>query len=175
MLNDLGFDDYIASYPNFPRDGVLFRDIGPLLASSKAMQRAIDAFAEKLSEYKVDLIAGIESRGFLFSTLLASRLEVGSIMIRKPGKLPGKLIRRTYDLEYGSAELVIQETAPVSGRSVVIVDDLLATGGTLLAAKSLLVSCDAEVPVCLVAVELSAMFGRKKIGCEVFALKTYEK
>ena len=102
------------------------------------MNCAIDQLAAQVAGLELDLVAGIESRGFLFSTPLAARLGIGSMMIRKPGKLPGNLVHESYDLEYGSAELTIQADAPVAGRSVLLVDDLMATGGTMMAAKSLL-------------------------------------
>jgi adenine phosphoribosyltransferase len=172
-MSDIDFGDFIASYPNFPKDGVLFRDVSPLLASPVAMKNAMDVLIEALPT-TVDLIAGIESRGFLFSTLLAARLNIGSLMIRKPGKLPGALVRQQYELEYGSAELAMQKSAPVSGCSVVIVDDLLATGGTLAAAKTLLLSCGANVLACAVVVELLGLGGRAKVGGEIVALKSYD-
>jgi adenine phosphoribosyltransferase len=121
------------------------------------------------------LIAGIESRGFLFSTLLASRLNIGSLMVRKPGKLPGKLVRAGYDLEYGTAELTIQQDAPIEGRSVLIIDDLLATGGTMIAAKTLLESCGAIVPACAVVIELVALAGRAKLDVPLVTLKAYDE
>ena len=99
-VGSIDFGDYIANYPDFPKAGILFRDISPLLASAEGMAQAVDQFAAQLSGFDIDLIAGIESRGFLFSTLLASRLNIGSMMVRKPGKLPGKLVRAGYDLEY---------------------------------------------------------------------------
>ena len=172
-MSDIDFGDFIASYPNFPKDGVLFRDVSPLLVSPVAMKNAMDVLIEALPT-TVDLIAGIESRGFLFSTLLAARLNIGSLMIRKLGKLPGALVRQQYELEYGSAELAMQKSAPVSGCSVVIVDDLLATGGTLAAAKTLLLSCGANVLACAVVVELLGLGGRAKVGGEIVALKSYD-
>ena len=95
----VNFDPYIASYPDFPKPGILFRDISPLLASPEGMAQAVDVFESRLQDFKVDVVAGIESRGFLFSTLIAARLGIGSLMIRKPGKLPGELINARYDLE----------------------------------------------------------------------------
>ena len=173
-VGSVDFGDYIASYPNFPKAGILFRDISPLLASAEGMAQAVDQFAAQLSGFEIDLIAGIESRGFLFSTLLASRLNIGSMMARKPGKLPGKLLRAGYDLEYGTAELTIQQDAPIQGRSVLIIDDLLATGGTMVAAKTLLESCGAIVPACAVVIELAALGGRAALDMPLIALKTYD-
>ena len=171
---EIDFGDYIASYANFPIKDILFRDISPLLASPTGMALALDAFTVRLADFEIDLIAGIESRGFLFSTLLASRLGIGSMMIRKPGKLPGTLIRTSYALEYGVGELAMQETAPVSGRSVLIIDDLLATGGTAVAAKSLLISAGARVPACAVVVELAGLGGSAALGVPIVALKRYD-
>jgi adenine phosphoribosyltransferase len=170
----IDFGEYIASYPDFPKPGILFRDISPLLASAAGMNHAIDQFAAQLSAFDIGLIAGIESRGFLFSTLLASRLNIGSMMVRKPGKLPGKLVRAGYDLEYGTAELTIQQDAPVKGRQLVLIDDLLATGGTMIAAKSLLESCGAIVPACAVVIELAALGGRARLNTPLIALKSYD-
>ncbi|MDB3880333.1 adenine phosphoribosyltransferase [Alphaproteobacteria bacterium] len=173
-VDSVDFGEYIASYPDFPKAGILFRDISPLLASAKGMVQAIDQFAAQLSDFNIDLIAGIEARGFLFSTLLASRLNIGSMMVRKPGKLPGKLVRTGYDLEYGTAELTIQQDVSIEGRSVLIIDDLLATGGTMVAAKTLLESCGAIVPVCAVVIELVALGGRAALGMPLITLKAYD-
>jgi adenine phosphoribosyltransferase len=170
----IDFGDYIASYPDFPKAGILFRDISPLLASAEGMAQAIDRFTAQLSDFDIDLIAGIESRGFLFSTLLASRLNIGSLMVRKPGKLPGRLVQAGYDLEYGTAELTIQKDAPIEGRSVLIIDDLLATGGTMVAAKTLLESCGAIVPACAVVIELVALGGRAALDKPLITLKGYD-
>jgi adenine phosphoribosyltransferase len=173
-VGSIDFGDYIVSYPDFPKTGILFRDIRPLLASSEGMAQAVDQFAAQLSGFDIDLIAGIESRGFLFSTLLASRLNIGSMMVRKPGKLPGTLVRAGYDLEYGTAELTVQQDAPIHGRSVLIIDDLLATGGTMLAAKTLLESCGAIVPAGAVVIELVALGGRAALDMPLITLKAYD-
>ncbi len=169
------FDKYITSYPDFPRQGILFRDISPLLASARGMNCAIDQLASQAAGFAPDLVAGIESRGFLFSTLLAARLGIGSMMIRKPGKLPGDLVDETYDLEYGSAVLTMQVDAPVAGRSVLLIDDLLATGGTMVAAKSLLIGCGAVVPACVVIIELAALGGRALLEVPLIALQVYDE
>jgi len=173
QASPIEFDRYITTYPNFPKPGILFRDISPLLASARGMQCAIDQLASQVAGLSPDLVAGIESRGFLFSTLLAARLGVGSMMIRKPGKLPGNLVDKTYDLEYGSAALTMQADAPVADRSVLLIDDLLATGGTMAAAKSLLRHCGAVVPACAVIVELAGLGGRALLDIPVIALKVY--
>ena len=168
------FDKYITVYPDFPRPGILFRDISPLLASATGMNCAIEQLASQVAGLTPDLVAGIESRGFLFSTVLAARLGIGSMMIRKPGKLPGKLVEETYDLEYGSAALNIQADASVGGQSVLLIDDLLATGGTMVAAKSLLRGRGAVVPACVVIVELAALGGRALLDVPLIALQIYD-
>ncbi|MDC1051283.1 adenine phosphoribosyltransferase [bacterium] len=173
-VGSIDIGNYITSYPDFPKAGILFRDISPLLASAEGMAQAIDQFAAQLSLVDIDLIAGIESRGFLFSTLLASRLNIGSMMLRRPGKLPGKLLRAGYDLEYGTAELTIQQDASIQGQSVLIIDDLLATGGTMIAAKTLLVSCGAIVPACAVVIELVKLGGRAALDMPIITLKAYD-
>ena len=169
-----GLDNYIAAYPDFPKPGILFRDITPLLASPKAMSLVTDAFAAALVDTPVDVVAGIESRGFLFSTLLAARLGIGSMMIRKPGKLPGDLIKVSYDLEYGQSDLTMQKDAPVAGRSVLLIDDLLATGGTVAAARQLIESGGGTVSAAAVVIELTALGGRAAVGVPVVALQSYD-
>ena len=175
QASSIDFDKYITTYPDFPKPGILFRDISPLLASARGMNCAIQQLTSQVAGWEPDLVAGIESRGFLFSTLLAARLGIGSMMIRKPGKLPGKLVHETYDLEYGSAALTMQAHAPVAGRSVLLIDDLLATGGTMLAAKSLLQGCGAVVPACVVIIELAALGGRALLDMPLIALQVYDE
>lgn len=168
------FNNYISAYEDFPKSGILFRDISPLLASPEAMHAAVERFTNQLSDFNADIIVGIESRGFLFSTLLAYRLGVGSIMIRKQGKLPGALIKQDYALEYGEATLEMQDSAQIRGKSMILIDDLLATGGTLVAAKSLLEQCGAVVAACAVVVELKALHGRKAVGLPIVSLQSYD-
>ena len=174
IASPTNFDIYIATYPDFPKPGILFRDISPLLASPDAMSLAMDTFVAALADTPIDMIAGIESRGFLFSTLLAARLGAGSIMVRKPGKLPGDLVKVNYDLEYGQSELTMQNDAPVAGRSVLLIDDLLATGGTVMAARQLVESTGGTVSAAAVVIELKALGGRAAVGVPVVALKSYD-
>ena len=173
--SSIDFNKYFTVYPDFPKPGILFRDISPLLASARGMNCAIEQLSSQVAGLEPDLVAGIESRGFLFSTLLAARLGIGSMMIRKPGKLPGNLIDETYNLEYGSAALTMQAHAPVDGRSVLLIDDLLATGGTMLAAKSLLQGCGAVIPACIVIIELAALSGRALFDVPLIALQVYDE
>ena len=168
------FKKYVDEYEDFPKSGILFRDISPLLASPVGMDAAVESFAGQLNQFNIDIVGGIESRGFLFSTLLAARIGVGSIMIRKPGKLPGKLIKQEYALEYGEAALEIQKDAQITDKSIILMDDLLATGGTIVAAKTLLEKCGAVVVACAVVVELKALKGREAVGLPILSLQSYE-
>ena len=158
------FDIYIATYPDFPKPGILFRDISPLLASPDAMSLAMDAFAAALADTPIDLIAGIESRGFLFSTLLAVRLGVGSMMIRKPGKLPWAVAREEYQLEYGTDRLEIHRDAVRPDERILIVDDVLATGGTAAATCSLVEELGAQVVGCAFLIGLASLGGRERLA-----------
>ena len=123
---------------------------------------------------RVSTVVGIESRGFIFGSPLALKLGCPFVMVRKPGKLPWDTLSEEYDLEYGTAELTIQKDAPIEGRSVLIIDDLLATGGTMVAAKTLLESCGAIVPVCAVVIELVALGGRAGLDMPLITLKAYD-
>ena len=166
-------EDYIASYPDFPKKGILFRDMGPLLASPEAMSFAVEQFYNALAPLNPDGFVGIESRGFLFSTLLAQQFETGSYIVRKPGKLPGELIAETYDLEYGTNTLTAQKSLDVNGKRLVLVDDLLATGGTVKAASSLIKRLGGN-PVALAAViHLEALPGAEVIEMPLIKLVTY--
>lgn len=166
-------EDYIASYPDFPKEGILFRDIGPLLASHDAMTAAIEHFHEKLAPYKPDGFVGVESRGFLFSTLLAQRFGTGSYILRKPGKLPGELISESYALEYGENTLTAQASLDVKKKNIVLVDDLLATGGTVKAAASLIKRLGGN-PVALAAViHLTDLPGKDVIDMPLVSLVDY--
>ncbi|XP_043840286.1 adenine phosphoribosyltransferase [Dromiciops gliroides] len=157
----------VRSFPDFPKPGILFRDITPLLKDPDAFKASIELLAHHLKENhktKIDYIAGLDARGFLFGPSLAQKLGIGFVLIRKQGKLPGPTVSTTYSLEYGQAELEIQKDAVEPGQKVVIVDDLLATGGTMEAACKLLQSLKAEVLECLTLVELTSLKGREKVA-----------
>ncbi|MBL8738973.1 MAG: adenine phosphoribosyltransferase [Planctomycetes bacterium] len=154
---------FLRDVPDFPKPGILFKDITPMLASPAAMQAAIDQLA-KLSFGKVDKIAAIESRGFLFGVPLAMRLGVGFVPVRKPGKLPWKTNRVEYVLEYGTDAVEIHQDAVRKGERVLLVDDLLATGGTMGAACQLVESCGGVVAGCAFVVELGFLPGRPRLG-----------
>ena len=168
------FDQWIKCYPDFPKEGILFRDISPLLASPEGMSMVKKEFVSLISDWNPDLIAGIDARGFLFSSLIGEAMNIGTLMIRKSGKLPGEVIERSYDLEYGSNKLAMQKTNRLKGKKVIIMDDLLATGGTLMCARELIESQGALVCGCAVVVELSFLRGSELLECPVVSLASYE-
>ena len=165
---------YIRDIPDFPKPGILFKDITPLLAEPKALQYAIDCMAEHYPPTTVDAIAAVEARGFLLAAPLALRMQKPLIPLRKPGKLPYQTHTLQYDLEYGSAELQIHIDAFTTGKRVLLVDDLLATGGTMAAGCRLVEKAGGTVQSCLFLVELAFLHGRNKLKPhEVFSLITY--
>ncbi|XP_070697224.1 adenine phosphoribosyltransferase [Pempheris klunzingeri] len=155
----------IRAFPDFPKKGILFRDICPIMKDPVALTAVIDLFEEHVvkNHQQVDLIVGLDARGFLFGPLLAQRLGVGFVLVRKKGKLPGATASVAYDLEYGKAEAEIQEDAVAPGQKVVLIDDLLATGGTLYAACELMRKQQAEVLGCMVVIELKELKGSDKV------------
>jgi adenine phosphoribosyltransferase len=153
----------LRDVPDFPKPGILFKDITPLLASPAAMRETIARFAA-LDVGRVDKVAAIESRGFLFGAPLAMELGVGFVPIRKPGKLPWKTNRVEYVLEYGTDAVEIHQDAVQRGERVLVVDDLLATGGTMGAACKLVEACGGAVAACLFVVELAFLSGRPRLG-----------
>jgi adenine phosphoribosyltransferase len=165
---------HIASIPGFPKKGILFYDICPLLNNAEAWRAAIGELRGLIAPHKPDKLAAIESRGFLLAAPLALELGVGFVMIRKKGKLPGSTVSYTYDLEYGQDTLEIQRGAIQEGQKVVIVDDLLATGGTLSAAIKLLRQIGASVPLAAGLIELTFLEGRKRLDVPFQALIQYD-
>jgi adenine phosphoribosyltransferase len=155
--------DHIRGIPDFPKPGILFYDISTLLAHADAWQVAMGRIARMVREYQPDIVAGIESRGFLVAAPLALKLGCGFVMLRKKGKLPGKTIKHEYALEYGTDTIEIQHDAVQKGQRVVIVDDLLATGGTMAAGIELLRGVGAEVAGAAAIIELSFLPGRKRL------------
>lgn len=154
---------FLRDVPDFPKPGILFKDISPLLASPEAMQSATDQLAA-FDFGKVDKIAGIESRGFLFGVPLAMKLGVGFVPVRKPGKLPWKTHRVDYELEYGTDAVEIHQDAVAEGERVLLIDDLLATGGTMGGACQLIESCGGVVAGCGFVIELAFLNGREKLS-----------
>tara|TARA_B100001113_G_scaffold13360_1_gene10305 strand:- start:3 stop:512 length:510 start_codon:yes stop_codon:yes gene_type:complete len=164
---------HIRGIPDFPIPGILFYDISTILKSSEAMQFVIDSLHTQIKDWRPDIIAGIESRGFLFATPLALRMELPMMMIRKAGKLPGEVVSYEYDLEYGTDTIQIQADAIKSGQRVVIVDDLLATGGTLEASVKLCEKVGGEVVGCSVVIELDFLNGRENLSTPCKSLVNY--
>jgi adenine phosphoribosyltransferase len=162
--------------PDFPKPGILFYDITTLLKDRVGFAKLIDALSECYLNQNVDVVMGIEARGFIFGPALAYRLNAGFVPVRKPKKLPAETVRWTYDLEYGSDTLEIHKDAVKPGQRVLIVDDLLATGGTALASVNLAKSLGAEVMGLAFVIELDALGGRKKLAdYEVLSLIHYEE
>src|SRR5437899_265307 len=166
----------IREVPDFPKKGILFYDITTLLKDKLGFATLIDALSEHYLRKKIDLVLGIEARGFIFGPALAYRLNAGFVPVRKPGKLPGASARIEYELEYGSNALEVHKDAIQKGRRVIIVDDLLATGGTAEAAAKLASSLGAEIAGLGFVVELDFLKGREKLKqYDVYSLLRYDK
>jgi adenine phosphoribosyltransferase len=166
--------DYIRNIPDFPKPGVMFKDITPLLASPRAFQSAIEQLEQNFQGRGIDVIAAAEARGFIFGAPLAMQMGAGFVPIRKPGKLPYATIAQEYELEYGSDRLEVHTDALAAGHRVLLLDDVLATGGTMRACRDLVLSTGAELAACAFVIELSFLGGRAKLEpTEVFSLITY--
>ena len=171
---DSKISSFIRDIPDFPKEGILFKDITPLLANAEAFDASIEAFAAKFKDQKIDKIAGMESRGFLFGTPLAQKLGVGFIPIRKPGKLPAETISQSYQLEYGEDSLEVHKDAITPSERVLIIDDLLATGGTAEATGKMIEVLGGKIIAFAFLIELEALNGRKKIeNYSIFSLLKY--
>jgi adenine phosphoribosyltransferase len=165
---------YIHDIPDFPQPGIVFKDISPLLKDAAAFKFAIDRMVEHYRHLEIDYVVGIESRGFLVGAPLAYHLGKGFIPIRKPGKLPTKTERIDYTLEYGSGSLEIHADAIAPGQRILIVDDLLATGGTVAATRALVERLGGHVAGAGFFVELEFLHGRDRLhGLDIFSLLTY--
>ncbi|MDF1563489.1 MAG: adenine phosphoribosyltransferase [Deltaproteobacteria bacterium] len=164
------FKDLIRDVPDFPKPGILFKDITPVLGDPEAFGQVIDRLADLVKDRKIDKVAGMEARGFIFGSVLALRLGVGFIPVRKKGKLPAASVSVTYDLEYGTDTLEMHEDALAEGETVLVVDDLLATGGTAAATGELIAKAGGKVDSYLFVIELDFLEGRKKLGGEVHSL-----
>ena len=165
---------HIRQVPDFPKPGILFHDISPLLAHARAWAEAVDRLKSWVEPFQPDLLVGIESRGFLVAAPLAYNLDRGFVMVRKKGKLPGATIPYTYTLEYGSDTVEIQADAIRPGQRVVVLDDLLATGGTRGAAVRLLRNVGADVAAAACIIELGFLKGRDRLDLPFTALISYE-
>jgi adenine phosphoribosyltransferase len=167
--------DHIRSISDFPKPGIQFYDISTLLAHEDAWQVAMGRMARMIRQHQPDVLAGIESRGFLVAAPLALKLGCGFVMVRKKGKLPGKLISHDYALEYGTDTIEIQDDAVKPGQKVVILDDLLATGGTMAASIDLFNNLGAEVTGAACIIELAFLNGRDKLKIPFDALVSYDE
>jgi adenine phosphoribosyltransferase len=164
----------IRDVPDFPKPGILFKDITTLLKDGAAFKASIDGLLERIGPRKVDAVVGMESRGFIFAAPIAYRLGVGFVPVRKLGKLPADVVSVEYDLEYGSATLEMHKDAIRPGARVLIVDDLLATGGTVAGTIELVKQCRGEIVALAFLIELSALRGREKLtGYDIVTLIRY--
>jgi len=166
--------DYIRDVPDFPKPGVIFKDITPLLLNAAALREVADAMSAHFRTREVKKVMGIEARGFIFAALVAERLNAGLIIVRKPGKLPYETVSATYSLEYGTDTLEMHKDAILPGEAILIVDDLLATGGTAAACCNLVKGLKGKVAGCAFVIELSFLKGREKLkDYDVFSLIDY--
>ncbi|MFA5928291.1 MAG: adenine phosphoribosyltransferase [Candidatus Margulisiibacteriota bacterium] len=165
----------IRTVPNWPKPGIMFRDITTLISDPKSFQNSIDQLYDRYKDQKIDKVLGIESRGFIFGAVLAYKLGVGFIVVRKPGKLPYKTISQEYALEYGTDKIEIHEDAITKGDKVLIVDDLIATGGTVQAAAKLVEKLGGEVVELAFVVGLPEILDKTKISkYKMFTLVDFE-
>ena len=167
--------DHIRQIPDFPKPGIQFYDISTLLQHAEAWRTTIDQMVEAVAHHKPERLIGIESRGFLIAAPLAIQLKCGLTMVRKQNKLPGETIQHTYDLEYGTDTVEIQADAITPGQRVVVIDDLLATGGTMAAAISLLRKVGADVCAAACIIELSFLTGREALDIPITTLIAYDE
>ena len=170
----MNLKDHIRGIPDFPKPGILFYDISTLLAHPAAWQTAVERLAETVAPYRPEVLAGIESRGFLVAAPLALKLGCGFIMVRKQGKLPGATVGYSYDLEYGSDKVEIQADAVAPGQRVVLLDDLIATGGTLRASIELIRKVGGTVAAAACLIELTFLNGRDGLDVPFESLIRYD-
>ena len=159
----MNLQDYIRDFLDFPKPGIVFKDISPILKSAEAMTYITTQICEHFRDKPIDLVAGADSRGLIFACSIAARLNKGMMMIRKKGKLPGPTLELAYDIEYGQAIMEVQKDAIAPGQNILLVDDLLATGGTASAAEQLVLNMGGNVTGHAFIVELTALNGRKLI------------
>ncbi len=169
-----GLKAKIRDIPNFPKDGILFKDITTLLSDSEAYRKAIDSLAQNYAGKEIDLVVGVEARGFIISAALSYKLDAGLVLVRKPGRLPYHTHRAEYTLEYGTDELEMHKDAINPGQKVLIADDLLATGGTITAAADLVKMLQGDIVGMCFLLELTFLNGRERLkGYDVFSLIQY--
>jgi adenine phosphoribosyltransferase len=167
-------EKFIRTVPDFPKKGIGFKDITTLLKDGAAFKQAVEVLAEKFSNKKIDKIVGIESRGFIFGAALAYKWNLGFVPVRKPGKLPAEALREEYQLEYGADSVEIHKDAIQAGEKILIVDDLLATGGTAAATANLVKKLGGDIQGLAFLIELTFLNGRSKLeGFEVASIIQY--
>jgi len=170
----IDLEDYIRIIPDFPKPGILFKDITPLLAHPEAVRQCLDALIALVADEKIDKVVAVESRGFIFGSLLAERLGAGFVPVRKPGKLPYATLKEPYELEYGWDALEIHEDAIKKGERVLVHDDVLATGGTAKAVCKLVQHLGGEIVQCNFIIQLDFLKGREKLrGYNVTSVLNY--
>ena len=157
-------EDYVVSIPDYPEPGIIFRDVTSILQDAEGLQLAIDSLQKKLEGLYFDVIAGTESRGFIFGMPIAYNLQKPFVLVRKKGKLPRETVSVSYDLEYGSAEIEMHKDSIKPGQKVVLIDDLIATGGTIEAAAKLVEQLGGEVVKIIFLMELAGLHGREKLS-----------
>lgn len=175
MINkELDLKEYVRNIPDFPKAGILFRDITTLLKDSRAFRQAVDALASKYKSKKIDAVVGVEARGFIVGGAIAHKLGAGFVPVRKKGKLPWKTNSVTYNLEYGADSLEMHHDALCPGKKVLVVDDLLATGGTTKAVTDLIKQLEGKIVGIAFLIELTDLKGREKLkGYPVYSLIKY--
>ena len=171
---DLDLASLVRTIPDFPKPGIQFRDITTLIGDAAGFSESVRRLAARAAAYRPDFIVAVEARGFLFGAAMATALGIGLVPVRKAGKLPGVTIGVDYELEYGTDRLELHEGAVLPGHRVVLVDDLLATGGTMAAAVRLLEQVGGVVPAAACVIELTFLEGRKKLDVPVETLLTYD-
>ena len=169
MLKEL-----IRDIPDFPKEGIIFKDITPVLQSPAGLKEVVDKFSDHYANQKIDVIVGAEARGFLFGPAVAINIGAGFVPVRKPGKLPYETASKTYDLEYGTDTLEIHKDAVKAGDNVLMMDDLLATGGTMVASCELVESLGGKITGCAFLIELGFLNGKEKLSqYDIFSLIQY--
>ena len=169
MLKEL-----IRDIPDFPKEGIIFKDITPVLQNPAGLKEVVDKFSEHYANQKIDVIVGAEARGFLFGPAVAINIGAGFVPVRKPGKLPYETASKTYDLEYGTDTLEIHKDAVKAGDNVLMMDDLLATGGTMVASCELVESLGGKITGCAFLIELGFLNGKEKLSkYDIFSLIQY--
>ncbi len=171
----MDFKEHIRAIPDFPKPGILFYDISTLLAHPTAWRAMVEELAAAIRPHRPELLVGIESRGFLVAAPLAYALGCGFAMVRKKGKLPGKTTRYTYDLEYGTDTIEVQDDAISPGQRVIVLDDLIATGGTMRAAIALVEQQGGTVAAAACIIELAFLQGRRDLNVPLAAMITYDR